>query len=59
MGLTGWEGLKVAGEAIKKIGVDGEAFEDANPGEKFVPGKTYIVEVVVETLKDLGVEIMD
>ena len=59
MALTPWEGIKVVGKTIEKLGTDGEAFEDANPGEKFTVSKSYLIELLVEAAKELGVEIMD
>ena len=59
MALTGWEGLKVAGTVLKDLGEEGEKFEDENPGEKFKLSKGKVVDIVVNTLTDLGKEVMD
>ena len=59
MALTAWEGLKIVGQTVEKIGVDGETFEEENPGEKFVPSRGYIIDLVVETLTALGKEVID
>ena len=59
MALTAWEAIKVVGNVIEKLGLDGEAYEDANPGEKFKPDKSYLVELIVEAITNFGVEVMD
>lgn len=59
MALTKWEGLKVTGETLNKIGIEGEAFEDTHPGEEYKPGRGEIIGWVIDTLKRLGLEIAD
>jgi len=58
MALTAWEGLKVAGHVLTKLGEKGEQYEDEH-GESFKPDQAFITELVIETLQELGQEIMD
>jgi photosystem II stability/assembly factor-like uncharacterized protein len=57
--LTGMEAVKVIGNAMVKVGKAGEAFEDANPGQTWKPSRAEIVELLIETISELGVEISD
>lgn len=57
--LTGMEALKVAGSAMKKLGETGEAFENANPGQAWKPTKGEVVDLVLDTAQELGVELAD
>jgi len=59
MALTGWEAAKVAGHLAVKLGETGEAFENGNPGENWKPSKGEIVDIVVDTLTELGQEVLD
>jgi len=59
MALTSWEAVKVIGTTLTDMGTKGEKFEDEHPGESYKPNLSDIVELVTETLTNLGKEIMD
>lgn len=59
MALTAWEGLKVAGNAMAKVGENGEKFEAENPGQNYKPSKAEIIDMVLEVLSEIGVEVSD
>lgn len=59
MALTAWEAVKVVGKTVESLGTKGDEFETANPDKKYTPTVGDITSLVVETMKDLGTEIMD
>ena len=59
MALTEWEALKVTGETLMKVGIEGEKFEDENPGEDYKPSRSDVLNWLIDTLKRLGIETAD
>ena len=59
MALTAWEALKVVGGIVSDLGAKAEVFEDENPEEKFKMTKDEVISLVVEVIKQIGVEVMD
>jgi len=47
------------GKTVESLGTKGDEFETANPDKKYTPTVGDITSLVVETMKDLGTEIMD
>ena len=59
MALTAWEAMKVLGGTIEELGADAEAFEDANPGEKYKLSKGEIITKLTTVATKLGAEFLD
>lgn len=59
MALTAWETAKVLGDKVNEMGVEGEKYEDAHPGEKWQPSRTWLLGWAIDLIQKLGVEVVD